>query len=218
MFNNWDPRNNGEQRLYSSIKDKINVIFDVGCRMDSEFTQFKGEVHYFDPVSTFIENLSTQPNTNTRAYFNTFGLGNENKTAYYYPKYQSFYDRIISCSASDDQNKVLLTTKKGRDYMIENDIKTIDFMKIDTEGYELCVLQGFEDALKTVKIIQFEYGGTFLDNHVALREVIQHLERHGFYKFSYLVADGVVPITDYTDHYQYCNIVCFHKDSNIVPY
>lgn len=36
---------------------KKNVIFDVGCRSDSEFVNFHGEVHYFDPVNEFIVDL-----------------------------------------------------------------------------------------------------------------------------------------------------------------
>ncbi len=33
------------------------MIFDVGCRSDSDYIDFTGEVHYFDPVNEFIENL-----------------------------------------------------------------------------------------------------------------------------------------------------------------
>lgn len=32
---NWDPKTNGEELFYNNIKDKINVIFDVGCSYDS---------------------------------------------------------------------------------------------------------------------------------------------------------------------------------------
>ena len=94
----------------------------------------------------------------------------------------------------------------------------VDFLKIDTEGYELNVLQGFEDTLENVKIIQFEYGGTFLDNNTKLIDVINYLGSKGFYKFSYLTNNGTVPILDFNDHYQYCNIVCINKDSKFVPY
>ena len=69
------------------IKDNINIIFDVGCRSDSEFINFSGEVHYFDPVEEFIENLKKSKNINKKSYFNNFGLGNDNKELYYYPKY-----------------------------------------------------------------------------------------------------------------------------------
>ena len=218
MFNNCDSNTNGELKFFMDIKNNINFIFDVGCRSDTEFINFTGEVHYFDPVNEFIENLKKQTNLNKRSYFNNFGLGEENKQIYYYPRYQSFYDRKISCSFSDDTNKYLLQIKTGKDYIINNNIKNIDFLKIDTEGYELNVLQGFEDFLENVNIIQFEYGGTFLDNNTKLIDVINYLQQKGFYKFSYLTNYGTVIITDFTDHYQYCNIVCIHKNSIFVPF
>jgi|TARA_B110000208_G_scaffold67612_1_gene87465 FkbM family methyltransferase len=218
MFNNCNSKLNGEYAFYMKIKDNINIIFDVGCRSDSEYISFNGEVHYFDPVNKFIENLKKNKFLNKTSYFNKFGLGEDNKEIYYYPKYESFYDRIKSCSVSDNANKILLHIKKGKDYSVSNNIKNIDFLKIDTEGYELNVLQGFEDYLENVKIIQFEYGGTFLDNNKKLIDVINYLEQKGFYKFSYLTNYGTELIKDFTDHYHYCNIVCINKNSDFVPF
>lgn len=200
------------------IKDNINIIFDIGCYSDSEFINFSGEVHYFDPVNEFIEKLKKQTILNKTSYFNNFGLGDENKELYYYPRYHSFYDRVHSCRISDDPNKKLLHIKKGEDYAINNNIKHIDFLKIDTEGYELHVLKGFGDFLKNIKIIQFEYGGTFLDNKIKLIDVKEYLEQKGFYKFAYLTNDGPQIIKDFSDHYQYCNIVCINKHSDFVPF
>jgi len=219
MFNDdCNPQTNGEKKFFLSIEDKISVIFDVGCRTDSEFTAFKGEVHYFDPRADFIEILSKQPRENTLSYFNSFGLGNENGESYYYPNYQSFYNRINSCGMNDESNKITLQIRKAKDYISENDINQIDFLKIDTEGYEFDVLKGFEDCLENVKIIQFEYGGTFLDNGIKLVEVIDYLKEKGFYKFSYLTSYGTEPIVDTSDHYHYCNIVCVNKKYDLVPF
>jgi FkbM family methyltransferase len=218
MFNNCDPKTNGEEKFFMNIKNNIDLIFDVGCRSDSEFIHFTGEVHYFDPMNEFIEQLKTQPNLNRNSFFNNFGLGNENSQLYYYPRYQSFYDRITSCHFSDDSNKILLNIKKGKDYITNNNITKIDFLKIDTEGFELNVLQGFGDFLENIKIIQFEYGGTFLDSKKKLIDVIECLQQNGFYKFSYLTNYGTELITNYDDHYQYCNIVCVNKNSDFVPF
>jgi FkbM family methyltransferase len=218
MFNNCNSKTNGEEGFFMHIKNSINTIFDVGCRADSEFIYFNGDVHYFDPVNNFIEQLKNQQKLNKNSFYNNFGLGNENNQFYYYPRYQSFYDRINSCNISDDSNKILLEIKKGKDYVINNNIEAIDFLKIDTEGYELNVLQGFEECLEIVKIIQFEYGGTFLDNNIKLIDVINYLQEKGFYKFSYLTYNGPVLITDFNDHYQYCNIVCINKNSDFVPF
>lgn len=218
IFNNCDPKKNGEELFLKNIESKINIIFDVGCRKDSEMTNFKGTVHYFDPVKEFIDELSLQPNKNKKSYFNNFGLGNENDIKYYYPTYQSFYDRLNSCNISDFKNRIPLNIKKSSDYIIENNIEYIDFLKIDTEGYELNVLLGFENFLKNVKIIQFEYGGTFRDNNTKLIDVINYLKEKEFYKFSYLTEYGTESITNFDDHYQYCNIVCINKNSDIIPF
>lgn len=218
MFNNCNSETNGEQKFYNDIKDKIHIIFDVGSNNYSLFTKFDGEVHYFDPREDFIEDLQKKGNKNKQAYFNSFGLGFEEKTLYYYPKYESFYDRVTSCHVSDDANKILLRIRRGKDYMVEKQIDKIDFLKIDTEGFELDVLKGFEDYLTKINVIQFEYGGTFLDNQIKLQDVIHHLQQHGFHRFSYLTNTGVVPITNYDDHYQYCNIVCVNKESDIMPF
>jgi len=218
MFNNCDPLTNGENSFYNNIKDKINIIFDVGCRSDTIFTSFGGEVHYFEPVKEFIDNLTKQPNNNKQSYFNNFGLGNENNEIFYYPIHQSFYDRINSCNISGDKDKVLLQIRKAKDYMLENNINNIDFLKIDTEGYEFNVLKGFEDKIKNIKIIQFEYGGTFIDNNTKLIDVINYLKDNGFNKFYYLVNNGVVSITDFSDHYQYCNIICLNNNIDFIPF
>ena len=211
-FNNCNSRTNGEGHLLFRIKDNINIIFDVGCRFDTEMLIHQGECHYFDPVKPFIDKLSKQKNRNKKSYFNSFGLGEEEKDLWYYPKYQSFYNRIVSCKQSDDKNKILLKIKRAEQYMIEHNIKNIDFLKIDTEGFELAVLKGFGEKLKCVKLIQFEYGGTFLDNNIKLIDVINYLKSFGFTRFSYLVNNGTIPITNFDDHYQYCNIVCINNN------
>ena len=212
IYNNSNSKINGEYDLFVRIKDNINIIFDIGCKTNSDFLIFNGICHYFDPREDFINEISLIKNNNKKSYFNKFGLGEANTTLYYYPKYQSFYNRTTSCKINDDKNKILLNIKKAKDYIIEQNIEYIDFVKIDTEGFELSVLKGFENYLKNVKIIQFEYGGTYLDNSIKLVEVKNYLETFGFNDFSYLVKNGSIPITNFNDHYQYCNIVCINKN------
>jgi hypothetical protein len=91
-------------------------------------------------------------------------------------------------------------------------------MKINTEGYELQVLEGFQDFLKNIKIILFEYGGTNIDNNIKLLDIITYLKLNGFHKFAYLTSNGTELLTNYNHNYQYCNIVCINKNSDIIPY
>ena len=64
---------NGERDLFMHIKEHIKVIFDVGCRADSEMTAYEGECHYFDPVKKFIDELLKKLNKS-----------NQNKYKYIY--------------------------------------------------------------------------------------------------------------------------------------
>ena len=211
MFNNSDFKTNGEYYFYNLIKQRISTIFDIGCNNHSLFNDFEGNIHYFDPVESFIEEIKHQPNKHSNCFFNAYGLGDRFEIAFYYPRYESFINRIISCKDDDTLNRRILKLKRGDEYMSENNIENIDFIKIDTEGFELKVLKGFGDKIKNINIIQFEYGGTFLDTNVKLIEVINYLKSYNFIYFSYLTNDGLVEITDYTDHYNYCNIVCFNE-------
>jgi hypothetical protein len=215
MFGNGDCNTNGELSFFNSIKDKCDIIFDVGCRSDTLMLNATCSVHYFDPVETFINELKLQPNINSQSFFNSFGLSNVNSVSEYYSCYQSFHNRSgtgISPQYNDITTPVLLNVKKGCDYIKEQNISKIDFLKIDTEGHEFSVIKGFEDSIKIVKVIQFEYGGCFLDSNVKLFDLVTHLKNNNFSKFSYLADEGLVEITNFEDHYKYCNIVCFNNN------
>ncbi len=64
------------------------------------------------------------------------------------------------------------------DYIVQKDIKNIDLIKIDTEGYEFEVLLGLKDAFKYVRCIMFEHhyddmlqkNYTFSDIHNLLKD------------------------------------------------
>lgn len=47
--------------------------------------------------------------------------------------------------------------------------RDIDLLKLDIEGSELNALRVFCDALKHTKVIQFEYGGCYIDTLNFLR-------------------------------------------------
>lgn len=210
MFDDSRPELNGELAFYQQIRPHIKTIFDVGSRDISIFLDFEGEVHYFDPNLNHIDILEKKPRKNHAAYFNNFALGNQEGQAYYYPRFESFHDRIYSCYTTDEHNKVLFDIKRADEYIRQKGVESIDFLKIDTEGHEFSVLKGFGEELKRVNIIQFEYGGCWMDSHIRLEDVLGYLMERGFESFYYLSQEGdlLVPITDTKDHYKYCNIIC----------
>jgi len=52
---------------------------------------------------------------------------------------------------------IQIKISKLKDYIEKNNIKKIDFMKIDTEGYEFEILLGLENKIQLVDIIMFEH-------------------------------------------------------------
>lgn len=203
-FNNCNASTNGESLFFSIIESECNNIFDVGCREDTLFTKFKGSVHYFDPVEKFCNNLTKQLHPFRDHHVNNFGLGSVEETKNYYTGYQSFLDRETSCKCLNiDEGEIIpLKIKKAITYIIDSGIVKIDFLKIDTEGFEYEVLKGFEEKINIVKYIQFEYGGTYIDSGVKLVDIIDYLKSKNFTDFRYLTGFGSVPITHYSDHYQ----------------
>jgi len=208
MFNNFNIETNGEIFFVNKIKDEIDIIFDIGSRDDSLFLSFEKEVHYFEPVPNFLEELKQKNNKNKKSFFNAFGLSDTDTVLPYYVNFQSFVDRSNSQGSS---SKIELIVKKAIDYINDNRINNIGLIKIDTEGFELNVMKGFGEKLNIVKYIQFEYGGTYLDKGLKLIDVVNYLKNHGFSDFSYLGGEVLTPITDFTDHYNYSNIVCKNK-------
>ena len=96
---------------------------------------------------------------------------------------------------------------------LDNIIDTkIDLLKIDTEGYEFEVIKGCEQLLndRMIKYIQFEYGGTYLDNGIKLNDVITFLKSLGYKTYNF--HDGKFNILEnYKDDYRYNNFYAFFE-------
>ena len=198
--------------FYDEIKDKISTIYDVGASDESNFINFNGDVHYFEPTSRLNKLRDIAKNKNS--YFLNFGLSDidsdvrevtwETGGAVPHP------DRPVHYL--NENNKTMKTTT-GKTYMNNNGHQSIDFLKIDTEGHELAVLKGFGDRIKDINIIQFEYGGTSWASGVKMMDVVEHLKEYDFVRFSYCAAGGLqeIDIEDFEEHWHWCNVVCFHK-------
>ena len=70
----------------------------------------------------------------------------------------------------------------GDEYCQQHGIQHIDFLKIDVEGADHLVLEGFDRMLdsRAVRVVQFEYGYTHGDAHFLMRDFYALFERHGY--------------------------------------
>ena len=73
-------------------------------------------------------------------------------------KYYKRKFRLINfLSNKKTYQKLKIKISRLKDYIEKNNIEKIDFMKIDTEGYEFEILLGLENKIKLVDIIMFEH-------------------------------------------------------------
>ena len=123
--------------------------------------------------------------------------------------------RVLSPLSDHVDEIVTGKVQTGDAYIFQQNITAVDFIKIDTEGHEMAVLQGFGRTLSEakIKVIQFEYGTTWIAPKKFLHEVYALLEPPG-YQIGRLYPDGVF-FKSYNrledDHFRMGNYVAVHN-------
>lgn len=140
-----------------------SVIFDIGANLGWYTLNIKkympkSKVYSFEPIEETYYKLKENLELNQIENENTFNFGFYNKNK----KIEFFYDVIGSGASSIANLRELETTKKIQcnvkkmdDFIIENNIKRLDFIKCDVEGAELFVYEGGINAINELKPIVF---------------------------------------------------------------
>ena len=157
-----------EIEFFKKIKDECEIIFDIGCREDIDYIEIsEGKTfHLFEPNPAFYKNCKEKLDKifNNTIYLNNFGISDKTGVYDYWDDYQSFFNRHYKIDRLTTRSPFKLLLKKFSEYLKENKIEKIDFLKIDTEGGEPDILLDFPDFIKNnVKYIQFEYASTWVD-------------------------------------------------------
>lgn len=197
---NCSADENGELLLWSSVKKFALIVFDIGAREDDYYISSDCkhiQFHLFEPFPPFCEKLKTKLGGHlANVHINQVGISQEDKKLAYFPKAESFVNRW------NEQICTLLPVIRLDNYMRQNNISHIDFLKIDTEGFELDVLLSLGDKLPSVTHIQFEYGGTYPDRGITLGHVYNLLKNYTIYIIS---SDGLYLRPYPIEHKQYSN-------------
>lgn len=197
---------NGELRFAKLLVPSCRTVFDVGARQDSHLIELNAgcSFHLFEPLNKHYRALEARLRGRTNVALNRCALGDSQGEAWIYPHCESLIRRPLSASTRE-----AIQVTRLDDYCRERNIQQIDFLKIDTEGFELEVLKGGRDiVLAGTRVIQFEYGGTYRDAGINLRMVFEFLgPQWCFYR---IFPDHLRPITGYRRRYEdgrYANYV-----------
>lgn len=189
--NNDEIFTNGELRLLKDILPKCKIVFDVGSNVGdwanlSILINRQLTIHCFEPsLNTFKLLKKTLKKNKEHFVLNNSALGESSGEAFLniYSETagsNSLYSRKGVPLKSERLEKITVDTIDQ--YLEKHNIPNIDFLKIDVEGNELKVLQGANKALSkgVIKYIQFEYGGTYIDARIYLKDVFYFLDNYGY--------------------------------------
>lgn len=168
---------------------KVEVAFDVGSNTGQTLRSlvrcYPGAfLHAFEPVSAAFEILQRRFGEVDRIFLNKAALGATTGNALMTAIATSTGNRIIHGSPSVDVEAVAVLT--GDSYCAANGITEIQLLKIDTEGFDLEVLKGFESMLagQFVDVVQVEASmNPFNRKHVSFFEIVHHLQVKGYHLF-----------------------------------
>jgi FkbM family methyltransferase len=188
---NFDMMSNGEWRVLRIITSRNpSLIFDVGANK-GEWSLLASQmsprciIHSFEIVPSTYKSLELATKNIENIVTVNSGLSNENGTIPINIGPHSDTSTAYKINAMEYHNQyynqeIDCTVIKASDYLIEKNVAHIDFVKIDVEGMDLKVIEGFEEALNSVQAIQFEYGVFNIASHDLLADFFCYLKKRDF--------------------------------------
>ena len=181
---------------------KIDTFFDIGSHLGTYTDLILKDNHelkayLFEPQSKIFQKIKLKyENYNNIKIFNlgvsdieskkdlyinvhdlTSSFSNfNNKSKYLNFKAKLFQSSIEGMSYKKETVKTINLDK----FILENDLKSIDLMKIDTEGHELKVLKGLEKKIGIVKNILIEFHHRDVFSNYRPEEIHNFLIYHDF--------------------------------------
>lgn len=217
-YNDCSMDTNGEKNIGKLIRNG-DVVFDVGAHVGEwSINMLKNKsnikLHAFEPLPMLWDALQT----NLKEFNVIFSpnalsdVNGESIFTYYamHPGMSTLHQRPeVEKNLNMPPHFIHVKTQRLDDYCDENKITAIDFMKVDTEGNEWAVLLGANRILSShaIGIIQFEYGGCYLDSKTTLKQIYDYLKRYG-YTIYRVFPNGVIKIDKWRDEletYMYSN-------------
>lgn len=187
---NYDMETNGEFNLMRKMEIcSINTVFDVGANK-GEYTQAclnnfaRAKIHAFEIAPPTYRKLIANVKSD-RVIFNSFGLSNKKGSL------------VLNYSPDDDGSSSLVAGSvihhgeweeidvdviTGDDYCMQNNITAIDLLKVDVEGAEHLVFEGFSRTLseENISAVQFEFGMVNIYSKFLLKDFYELFGRYGF--------------------------------------
>jgi FkbM family methyltransferase len=168
--------------------EPVGTILDVGAHVGHTAATFcsvypSARVYCFEPspetFKTLVQNCASK---NVSAV--NMAVGSYVGTAHMYAVKDSLLNSLVSRlnSPRPDSTQVTVRVTTLDQFCEEHDVRHIDFLKTDTEGYELEVLKGATRLLteKRINAIYVECAIARCDRHLSATDLLEFLKTYGF--------------------------------------
>ena len=172
-------------------KHSMKVLFDVGANIGQTVDKFRqafpdSEIYSFEPVSSSFEKLVSSFGDIDGVTCVKAAIGDSNCYVKVTAEGCATSNRIVD---SDEIVARFETVQQFTldDYCNENDIQTINYLKIDAEGADLAVLNGASALLSRgrVDFVEAECGMNIANQtHSYFLEIVAFMATHGYHIFS----------------------------------
>lgn len=205
-FGHYDVDASGELvalRYAGEKRPDANVVVDVGANLGRWSVQARGvwpstDIHAFEPATAMYEQLvGATPAHGARCVHAACGAASGTATLYSVPGLpglSSLHERDLTTHALRMTPAEVVAVTTLDEYCEEQGIDRIDYLKIDTEGHELAVLQGARRMIENrgIAFIQFEFGGANIDSRTYVRDFVRLLTPR--YRIWRVLIDGLEPL------------------------
>jgi FkbM family methyltransferase len=185
---NLDQNTNGEREVLCRLAPLMpKTVLDVGAN-EGDWAQMAlaelptAHLHAFEIIPDTFRLLAARLGAEPRVTLNDCGLSDEkgemamhvfdapSKRASHIPHLHG-PSRPVTCAV-----------RAGDDYLREKNIAHVDCLKIDVEGAEPVVIQGFAHALGEgrIDLIQFAYGKANIATHFLLYDYCKYFAERGY--------------------------------------
>lgn len=221
--NNCEIETNGEMLVLKNFLRSNDVVFDVGANVGDWTKTVLGinknlSIYSFEPCKETFESLKKNsfPDNIT---LNNIGLGSkEEKKEFFVAGNDSTVNSVFEGNiCGDNAHKEIVDIDTVDGYCLKKGLKEIDFLKIDVEGFDYEVLLGAKTMFsnKKIGICQIEYGGTYINAGVLLKDVFSFFQNNtSGYKFYKIKNNGIQDVIYKKDleNFQYCNYLIIRDD------
>jgi FkbM family methyltransferase len=169
----------------------MRVVLDVGANVGQTIDGISrvypaAEIFAIEPVGASFKLISDRFSSNQNVHCIHAAMGSKARSTRITARGTASNNKIVDENFVGDQESVEMIT--GDTLCFARGLAEVSFLKIDTEGYDLEVLLGFRQMLKTerISLVQVEAGmGVFNTSHVPFFELHDYLTELGYHVFGF---------------------------------